>query len=133
MHGDAHPFVGLAQPRVRQAVTFGEDFRALAKARTLMQLVQSSRSADAKKVLSRATDLLGPIFLRSLGGRDRKVSLVQPQSSSGKSMSPEHVFLLSRIDGTTTVEELLDVSPMSPAETLAILVDFHDQGYLGFD
>jgi len=41
--------------------------------------------------------------------------------------------LLSRIDGTTTVEELLDVSPMSPAETLAILVDFHDQGYLGFD
>ena len=48
-------------------------------------------------------------------------------------MSPEHVFLLSRVDGTTTIEELLDVSPLSTAETLGILLDFRDQGYLGID
>jgi len=41
--------------------------------------------------------------------------------------------LLSRIDGTTTVEELLDVSPLSTAETLGILIDFHEQGLLGFE
>ena len=48
-------------------------------------------------------------------------------------MSPEHVFLLSRIDGTSTVEELLDVSPLSTAETLGILIDFRDEGYLEID
>jgi hypothetical protein len=48
-------------------------------------------------------------------------------------MSPEHLFLLSRIDRTTTVEELIDVSPVSAPETLGILIDFLDEGYLEFD
>lgn len=122
-----------AMDEVRQAVTFGEDQRALTKARVVLQMAQAERSREAKELLSNATELLRPILLRSLGGLDRKVSLTQPQSSRGASMSPEHVFLLSRIDGTTTVEELLDVSPLLTAETLGILIDFRDQGYLGFD
>ena len=122
-----------AMDEVRQAVTFGEDQRALTKARVVLQLAQAERSREAKELLSNAAELLRPILLRSLGGLNRKVSLAQPQSSRGSSMSPEHLFLLSRIDGTTTVEELLDVSPLSTPETLGILIDFRDQGYLGFD
>jgi len=118
---------------VRQAVTFGEDQRALAKARVVLQLVQAERSREAKELLSGATELLRPILLRSLGGLHRRISLLQPQSARSSSTSPEHLFLLSRIDGTTTVEELLDVSPLSTAETLGLLVDFRDQGYLDFD
>jgi serine/threonine protein kinase len=123
-----------AMDEVRQAVTFGEEQRALAKARAVLQLAQFERSRDAKEMVANATELLRPILLRSLGGLDRKVTLTQPPSSRGRpSMSPEHVFLLSRIDGTTTIEELLDVSPLSTAETLGILIDFREQGYLGFD
>ncbi len=133
---DAQAMVRLraAMDEVRQAVTFGEEQRALAKARAVLQLVQFERSREAKEMVSNAAELLRPILLRSLGGLGRKVSLTQPSSSRGRpSMSPEHVFLLSRIDGTTTVEELLDVSPLSTAETLGILIDFREQGYLGFD
>jgi serine/threonine protein kinase len=122
-----------AMDEVRQAVTFGEDQRALAKARVVLQLAQAGRSREAKDMLSSAAELLGPIFLRSLGGLKRKVSLSEPQTSRTSSFSPEHVFLLSRIEGTSTVEELLDVSPLSMPETLGILLDFRDEGYLGFD
>jgi len=126
--------VRQALDEVRQAVTFGEDQRALSKARTVLQLVQAERSRETRQALSNAAELLGPILLRSLGGLDRKMRLAQPQSANGPaSISPEHVFLLSRIDGTTTVEELLDVSPLSTAETLGILIDFHEQGLLGFE
>lgn len=122
-----------AMDEVRQAVTFGEDQRALSKARIVLQLAQAVRSREAKELLSSAADLLGPIFLRSLGGLHCKVSLSQPQSSRSSSLSPEHLFLLSRIDGTSTVEELLDVSPLSLPETLGILMDFRDEGCLGFE
>ncbi len=122
-----------AMDEVRQAVTFGEDQRAFAKARVVLQLAQADRSRETKELLTNSGELLSPILLRSLGGLSRKVSLWQPQSASSASMSPEHVFLLSRIDGTTTVEELLDVSPLSTAETLGILIDFRDEGYLEID
>jgi hypothetical protein len=118
---------------VRQAVAFGEDQRAVAKARVLLQLAQAERTREANALIAGATDLLGPILLRNLGGRERKVSLQQPQSSRTASMSPQHLFLLSRIDGTTTVDELLDVSPLSTPETLGILLDFRDEGYLEID
>jgi hypothetical protein len=45
-------------------------------------------------------------------------------------MSPTHMFLASRIVGKVTIEELLDVSPLPNTETLAILLDFRDSGFL---
>jgi serine/threonine-protein kinase len=130
---DAMIQLQAAMDEVRQAVTFGEEQRALSKARVVLQLAQADRSRETKDLLVNSGELLSPILLRSLGGLSRKVSLWQPQSASSASMSPEHVFLLSRIDGTTTVEELLDVSPLSTAETLGILIDFRDEGYLEID
>lgn len=119
---------------VRQAVTFGEEQRAITKAHAALHLVQSERSRETRQVLANAAELLSPIFLRSLGGLDRKVRLTQaPASPTQSPMSPEHVFLLSRIDGTTTVEELVDVSPLSATETLGLLVDFRERGLLGFE
>jgi hypothetical protein len=130
---DAMIQLQAAMDEVRQAVTFGEDQRALSKARAVLQLAQADRSRETKEMLTNSAELLSPILLRSLGGLSRRVSLWQPESARSVSMSPEHVFLLSRIDGTTTVEELIDVSPLSAAETLGILIDFRDEGYLEFD
>ena len=130
---DAMIQLQAAMDEVRQAVTFGEDQRALTKARAVLQLAQADRSRETKELLTTSAELLSPILLRSLGGLSRRVSLWQPDSAHSASMSPEHVFLLSRIDGTSTVEELLDVSPLSTAETLGILIDFRDEGYLEID
>jgi hypothetical protein len=42
-------------------------------------------------------------------------------------------FLLSRIDGTMSIEELLDVSGMPPADALAILRDLYQRGVVTLD
>ena len=118
---------------IRQAVAFGEEHRALSKARLAVQIAQDTRHGAAQDLLTNAAELLQPILLRSLGGRDRRVSLGRVESSTSNTMSPERVFLLSRVDGTTTIDELLDVSPLSTPETLGMLLDFRDQGFLGFE
>lgn len=115
---------------IRQAVTFGESQRALSKARQAVQLAQLERYRDAKDLLAEATELLRPILLRAVGGLQRRVVARHVQTVRGASLSPEHLFLLSRMEGTLTVEELIDVSPLSAPETLGILLDSRDEGYL---
>ncbi len=118
---------------IRQAVTFGEEQRALSKARQAVHLTRTTRQPELKDLLSNASDLLKPILLRSLGGHQKRISIVATSSLDTSIISPEHVFLLSRVDGTATVEELLDTSPLSAPETLGILLDFRDQGCLGIE
>jgi serine/threonine protein kinase len=123
----------VALDDIRQAVTFGEEQRALSKARQAVQLTRAARQPDLKDLLSSASELLRPILLRSLGGHQRKVTVIAGATVDSSTMSPEHLFLLSRVDGTATIEELLDTSPLGAPETLAILLDFRDQGCLGFE
>jgi serine/threonine-protein kinase len=118
---------------IRQAVTFGEDQRAFAKARQAIQVARNVRQQESRDLLADAAELLRPILLRSLGGSQRRISILPGAVCDHSVMSPEHVFLLSRVDGTATIEELLDTSPLPAAETLGILLDFRDQGCLGIE
>jgi len=125
--------LGAVLDEIRQAVTFGEGKRALTKARQAVQITRSERQPEVRELLSSATALLQPILLRALGGSKRRVSIVGTGALDGNVVSPDHVFLLSRVDGTATIEELLDTSPLSAPETLGILLDVRDQGCLGFE
>lgn len=116
-----------------QAVTFGEEQRAISKARHAVQIVRNARRQESRELLANAGDLLRPLLLRSLGGSQRRVSIEQNNHVDSSRLSPEHLFLLSRVDGTTTIEELLDTSPLTAAETLGILLDFRDLGCLGIE
>jgi serine/threonine protein kinase len=118
---------------IRQAVTFGEEQRALSKARRAIQIARNARRHESRELLSDAVDLLRPLLLRALGGSQRRVSIGQSNQVDSSRLSPEHLFLLSRVDGTTTIEELLDTSPLTAAETLGILLDFRDLGCLGIE
>jgi serine/threonine-protein kinase len=118
---------------IRQAVTFGEDQRAFAKSRQAIQIARKVRQQESRDILAAAADLLRPILLRSLGGSQRRISVLPGAKCDEAVMSPEHVFLLSRVDGSATIEELLDTSPLPAAETLGILLDFRDQGCLGIE
>jgi len=115
---------------VHRSVTIGDELRAVAKARAALKAAQGERSPEVQSLICIASDLLHPILLRSLGGEERMVTLLHPPSSQDKSLSPDQMFLLSRIDGRTTIEELLDVSPLSAPETLGILLDFSDNGFM---
>ena len=118
---------------IRQAVAFGEEQRAISKARHAVQIARNARRQEPRELLSNAVDLLRPLLLRSLGGSQRRVSIESSNQVDSSRLSPEHLFLLSRVDGTTTIEELLDTSPLTAAETLGILLDFRDLGCLGIE
>jgi serine/threonine protein kinase len=115
---------------VHRSVTIGDEQHAVTKARAALKLAQGDRSHEVQSLICIASDLLHPILLRSLGGQEKMVTLLHPPSSQDTSLSPDQMFLLSRIDGRTTIEELLDVSPLSAPETLGILLDFTDHGFM---
>jgi len=118
---------------IRQAVMFGEELSAISKARHAVQIARNARRPESRELLSNAGDLLRPLLLRSLGGSQRRVNIEHGMQVDSSRLSPEHLFLLSRVDGTTTIEELLDTSPLTAAETLGILLDFRDLGCLGIE
>jgi len=57
-----------------------------------------------------------------LGRRDRPLSIVARTPGDRLPLSPEEAFLLSRIDGVVSSEELLDLSPLPRLHTLRLLV-----------
>ena len=56
-----------------------------------------------------------------LGRRERALRMLPP-SEDRVSLLPEEAFLLSRIDGVASAEEVLDLSPLPRLRTLRLLV-----------
>jgi hypothetical protein len=81
--------------------------------------------------LERLADELVPILLAALGGSSKTLVLSKCKPTSQDiSLSPQHMFLLSCIGNQATVEELLDMTPLGALETLGLVLDFIDQGYV---
>jgi hypothetical protein len=116
--------------QIKGALAAGDEHLALLSARAALRLTRGEHSLEVANLVSNASDVILPILFRALGGENRVISMRQRPSSKDNSMSPTHMFLASRIDGRTTIEELLDVSPLSNADTLGILLDFRDSGFL---
>ena len=120
-----------ALEKVRTSAALHQEKRALDDARSALKLAQTDRSQAVRSALSGAADLIVPILLRAVGGPKRVLALnEQVPVAQGAALEPQHMFLLSRIGSKTTIEELLDVTPLSAAETLGMLLDFVDQGFL---
>ena len=118
---------------VKKALATGDFSLALLGARAALRLAREQDSPQAASIITGSAELLVPVLLQALGGKHRTISLVNGPSSKDNSLSPTHMFLASRIDRATTIEELLDVSPLSNAETLGVLLDFRDEGFLTVD
>ena len=115
---------------IKDALAAGDDSLALSGARAALRLARQPDAPNEVNLVVASSEMLVPILLLALGGKDKTISLVHRPSSKDGSLSPTHMFLASRIDRATTIEELLDVSPLSSAETLGILLDFRDEGFL---
>jgi hypothetical protein len=83
---------------------------------------------EARRCRERCTETLSAMYLARLGSPTQAVHVVVP-SDQIRWLSLDHRagFLLSLVDGTSTIEELLDISSMPRLDTLRILYGLLDQ------
>jgi hypothetical protein len=86
---------------------------------------------EAKKCAASCRERLCHLHLSRLGGAAR-VPLVAVDGSEVRWLGLDHRagFLLSHVDGASTIEELVDLSGMARHEALKILVELMDAGAL---
>jgi hypothetical protein len=105
----------------------------LDKAVTALELALSEdpSSALAQKLIHRNRDVILTIFQNFLGDLERQPALARPLHELGSArISPRAAFLLSRIDGTLTIDEILDVSGMPRIEAYRHLCQLFLRGIL---
>lgn len=112
---------------VRRAVAFGEQQRALTQARRAVRLARACDAREARAILVDASSILELVLLPPLGGIQRKLTLCNARPSAQGDWTPGHFFLLSRLEQPITLEELLDLSPLSRPETLCFVADLLDR------
>jgi len=78
-------------------------------------------NSEALAALEREEALIEGSLENRLGRREHALRLL-PQSEGGVALLPEEAFLLSRIDGVASAEEVLDLSPLPRLRTLRLLV-----------
>lgn len=80
-------------------------------------LSEDPNSALAQKLVHRHRDAIMAVFQSYLGNLQRKPQLERPMHElESVSITPRAAFLLSRIDGELTLDEILDVSGMPRLE-----------------
>ena len=87
------------------------------------------RSEDVGALIARNAGLFHRVFERRLGGLG-KTLIVSATAGKALGLSPEQAFLLSRLEGGLSIEEALDLSPMSREATLAHLVGLMRLGHV---
>ncbi|HET9957760.1 MAG TPA: protein kinase [Polyangiaceae bacterium] len=93
---------------------------ACSKIESALQLNQPGVSSRA---LANDSAFVECVFIRQLGSLHAHLQISSPQlAGNGPHLSPEQAFLLSRVDGHASVEDLLDLSPLPRRETLRHLV-----------
>jgi hypothetical protein len=113
---------------LRLAVETGDWESALALAQSILARDPADHEARAYVDRSRA-ELLSHYEAR-LGARDRVLRVTVPDDWLAQmAIDPRAAFLLSRIDGRSSIEEVLDMASSLPAlDAMAILVDMMDDG-----
>ena len=91
-------------------------------------LESDPRDADAVLCAQRCRDVLTQMYAARLGALDQTVSVAIPADEI-RWLSLDHRagFLLSLVDGSLTIEEILDISGMSRLDALRIMFTLLDQ------
>ncbi|MDF3069355.1 MAG: hypothetical protein K0R38_4956 [Polyangiaceae bacterium] len=91
-------------------------------------LERSADDIDAQRYAQSCRDVLTQMYSARLGALSQRVRVAVP-SEEIRWLSLDHRsgFVLSLIDGSSTVEELLDISGMNRLDALRILYTLYDQ------
>jgi len=129
------PAIGVLIDRLRKDLAFAENRElCLEQTRDMIKRVQTSGSPEESRALSAEGDLFAPVVLRALGGPSKSLVLNNTMPTARDvSMSPHHMFIYSQVVDKMTVDELLDGTPLTAIETLSVLLDFRDRGYLSLE
>ena len=96
-----------------------------------MALEESPESALGQKLIHERSDLLVNVFRRFLGDQSCVVAVALPMHELAKyQLDHRTAFLLSRVDGTLTIEDVLDVSGMARLEAYRCLARLVLEGVL---
>lgn len=96
-----------------------------------LALSEDPNSALGQKLIHRHREQMQSVFQAFLGDLDRQPVLARPlHELASAPISPRAAFLLSRIDGTLTLDELLDVSGMPRIEAYRYLCQLFLRGIL---
>ncbi len=96
-----------------------------------LALSDDPNSALGQKLIHRNRETVMAVFQAFLGNLERQPVLARPlHELSSAQISPRAAFLLSRIDGQLTVDELLDVSGMPRIEAFRHLCQLYLRGIL---
>ncbi|HET7500563.1 MAG TPA: hypothetical protein VFK02_06150 [Kofleriaceae bacterium] len=96
-----------------------------------LALSEDPNSALAQKLIHRNRDAIMNAFQGFLGDLQRTPALARPLHELGSApISPRAAFLLSRVDGTLSLDEILDVSGMPRLEAYRYLCQLLLRGIL---
>jgi len=96
-----------------------------------LALSEDPNSALAQKLIHRNRDAIMTAFQGFLGDLQRSPALARPLHELGSApISPRAAFLLSRVDGTLSLDEILDVSGMPRLEAYRYLCQLFLRGIL---
>lgn len=110
-----------------------DDFTGALRTAELL-LGKEPEHAEAQKVAKRSVAKLEQLYTSRLGAMSSVPRVAVPEGEV-RWLGLDHraAFLLSRIDGSHTVEEIVDVSGMPRLEALKTLVELKDLGALALD
>ncbi len=96
-----------------------------------LALNEDPNSVLGQKLITRNKDTIMHVFQNFIGDLERQPQLARPlHELASAPISPRAAFLLSRIDGTLTIDELLDVSGMPRMEAYRHLCQLFLRGIL---
>ncbi|MET0792599.1 MAG: serine/threonine-protein kinase [Polyangiaceae bacterium] len=100
--------------------------RNIDRAATLVEralaIAEALDNSEAVAAIDREEALIEGSLEMCLGRRDGVLHALPNQTEERISLLPEEAFLLSRIDGIVTAEEMLDLSPLPRIRSLRLLV-----------
>jgi serine/threonine protein kinase len=130
----ANPFspndLSRAIDQARQAHGMGDIELAVNNAETALMVADALNTPEAQARVETSRTLLNAIFESRLGSLSQRMVVLSPTSNKKLRVSPEQAFLLSRVDGGVTLDEAIDLSPLTRQKTLRLLVSMMRQGLI---
>ncbi len=127
--GERAPREAELADRMLERMAAGDDAGALLAAESLLRL--SPRDADALDCAEMSRSALVKVYESRLGALDRVPTIVLPPSEiSALSLDVFAGFILSRIDGLTSLAEIVSAHGMAPERALRVLSELYLAGVI---
>lgn len=118
--------------RARQEIGLDNLNLAVNCAEEALEVAGSMNDAAINSVISKNARLFRRIFEQRLGSLSTTLQ-VSEGAKTAAGLSPQQAYMLSRLEGGLSIEEALDLSPLSHENTLAQLVSLMRLGHISID